>query len=82
MRTEGICLATLRNYLKGEPSTSRSAANGSFIEVERTDAFPGDERRHSYRICLKDGVELEIPPGFSDREVVALLEAISTMGGR
>ncbi len=81
MRTEGLCLATLRNYLKRQ-SVPSTPASGDFVEIERAGAFLGGEQRHSYRICLSGGVELEIPVGFSNREVVALLEAISTMGGR
>jgi hypothetical protein len=80
VRTEGICLATLRNYLKGE--LSHRAASEGFIEVERADSFPDGEPRHPYRICFSGGVQLEIPSGFSNREVAALLEVISTMGAR
>lgn len=79
VRREGICLATLRNYIKREPVSS-AAAGGRFIEVERV--FPEIGDRQSYRLYLNGGLAMEVPSGFCRREVASLLEIIATAGAR
>ena len=79
VRMEGICLATLRNYIKREP-VSNAAVGGRFIEVER--GFPDFCGRQSYRLYLDGGLALEVPPGFCSREVASLLELMTTAGAR
>ncbi len=78
---EGVCLATLRNYIKRE-SVSSAAVGGRFIEVERETAFPEICGRQSYRLHLNGGLAVDVPPGFCSREVASLLALISTAGAR
>ena len=79
VRMEGICLATLRNYIKREP-VSNAAVGGRFVEVER--GFPEFSSRQSYRLYLDGDLAVEVPPGFCSREVATLLELITTAGAR
>ena len=79
VRMEGVCLATLRNYIKREPVSS-AVDGGRFIEVER--AFPEICGRQSYRLHLNGGLAVEVPPGFCSREVASLLALIITAGAR
>ena len=84
-RIEGVCQATLPNYIKREPVSSATvgaAAGGRFIEVERENAFPEICGRQSYRLYLNGGLAVEVPPGFCLREVASLLALISTAGAR
>lgn len=81
VKVEGICLATLAKYLKGEAAFHRRGSGG-FVEVEHAGAIVDIGRRSLYRICLRQGVDLEIPPGFSVSEVARLLELISAPGAR
>ena len=81
VRMEGVCLATLRNYIKRE-SVSSAAVGGRFIEVERETAFPEICGRQSYRLHLNGGLAVDVPPGFCSREVASLLALISTAGAR
>ena len=74
---EGICLATLQRYRKSLPSSGGEKTLGQFIEVERSQLGLNLGRRELYRVCLDDGVCLEIPPGFSPNEVASLLGLIS-----
>ena len=79
VRMEGLCLATLRNYIKREPVSS-AAVGGRFVELER--GFPDFCGRQSYRLYLNGGLALEVPPGFCSREVASLLELMTTAGAR
>ena len=82
VQNEGICVATLNNYIRRESGGRSTLAVGGFVEVERADAAPDAGGRHSYRVCFEGGVAVEIPPGFSSVEVARLLEVISAMGAR
>ena len=81
VRIEGVCLATLRNYIQRE-AVSSAAVGRRFIEVERENAFPEICGRQSYRLYLNGGLAVEVPPGFCSREVASLLALISTAGAR
>ncbi len=89
VRVEGVCLASLRNYIKREAVSNAAvgaavgaAAGGRFIEVERENAFPEICGRQSCQLYLKGGFAVEVPPGFCSREVASLLALISTAGAR
>ncbi len=81
VRMEGICVATLRNYIEREPGSNPAVA-GRFVEVEREIAFPEICDRQSYRLYLKGDLAIEVPAGFCSREVASLLEIITTAGVR
>lgn len=78
---EGICLATLRRYMRRNETLS-AGEGGRFIEVQQFGASAIPDRRESYRVCFREGLALEIPAGFSSREVASLLEVVSAMGVR
>jgi hypothetical protein len=78
---EGICLATLRRHLQRD-AVLRSEVGGCFIEVERADAADAPGTGTCYRVCFGEGLTLEIPAGFSLREVAGLLEAVRAAGAR
>lgn len=78
---EGICLATLRRYMRRNETLS-AEASGRFLEVHQVGAAVIPDRRDSYRVCFREGFALEIPAGFSLREVASLLEVVSAMGER
>jgi len=78
---EGICLATLQRYLKTDGG-SRSKEPGGFVEIDRTGSVIDFRGRDFYRVCLREGVGLEIPAGFAIREVASLLELVLGMEAR
>lgn len=80
-RLEGICIVTLRKYIKLD-ANRHAEASGRFIEVERGDSPASAGRHEAYRVCFRGGLALEIPLGFSLREATELMEALSAMGGR
>ncbi len=77
---EGICLATLRRHLQRD-AVLRGEARGRFIEVQR-DGSADASGANCYRVCFGEGLKLEIPTGFSLREVSGLLEAVRAVGAR
>ncbi len=83
VRTEGICLATLAKYLKKE-TVSEPGPSGRFLEVGCASQILGFGQGASYRISLKEGTQLDVPPGFYREEVAGLLQVIlaATSGAR
>lgn len=81
VRGEGICLATLGRYIRGEADRGMEAS-GRFIEVEHSGAMQVEGRRDSYRVCFKEGASVEIPAGFSPGELASLLKVITAIGAR
>jgi hypothetical protein len=77
VRQEGICLATLHNYLK-RVSNGSIDVPGRFVEVERTALLP-DFGRSNYKITCASGVAIEIPAGFCAHEVASLLELVLSL---
>jgi len=82
VQTEGLCLATLRRYLKTHrtqtPRTSQSTKPLAFLELAPASLPPASSpQRGDYRLHLKGGVVLEIPQGFSSREVATLVALVS-----
>ena len=82
VQTEGLCLATLRRYLKTHPNktprTSQCTRPPAFLELEPASLPPASSpQRGDYRLHLKTGVVLEIPQGFSSREVATLVALLS-----
>ena len=87
VQTEGLCLATLRRYLKIHPTktppTSQSTRTSAFLELEPASLPPASSpQRGDYRLHLKAGVILEIPQGFSSREVATLVALVSKSSPR
>jgi hypothetical protein len=85
---EGICLATLARYLKTQAAAAAGQASfgpARLIEIEDGAAalLSGglQSRRDFYRVCFREGTQLEIPAGFAPGEVAGLLTLISTAVG-
>lgn len=81
VRKEGLCLGTLRSYLKQEPiASARRSRSGSpaFFELE-TGTFQSltGSPKAMYRLCLTGGHALEVSPGFSREEVLVLLSVLT-----
>ena len=80
---EGMCLATLRKYCQGEATPAGGPAEPRrFVEVERPERGFELGSRELYRVCFENGAHLEIPPGFSVKEVEGLLELVAAIVGR
>ena len=80
-RVEGICLATLSRYLSIECALPDLAPR--FLEVERGGCIPSvNGNQEGYRICFQDGLQLEVPRGFSFQEVAGLLSLVAGKGAR
>lgn len=77
IRKEGICLATLRSYLKRDSTVSAPVGRSgspAFLELEPSafQSLPASPQA-VYRLCLAGGHALEVSPGFSHDEVKVLL---------
>ena len=88
VQTEGLCLSTLRKYLNTHrtrtrtrtrtPRTPQSTKPPAFLELELAPLPPlASPQRGDYRLQLRTGVVLEIPQGFSSREVAVLVALVS-----
>ena len=87
VQTEGLCLATLRRYLKTHrtqtPRTSQSPRPLAFLELAPAPLPPASSpQRGDYRLQLKAGGVLEIPQGFSSQEVATLLALVAKTSPR
>jgi hypothetical protein len=87
VQTEGLCLATLRRYLKSHPTPtpliSQSTRTAAFLELEPASLPPASSpQRGDDRLHLKAGVVLEIPQGFSSHEVATLVALLSKSSPR
>ncbi len=81
VKSEGICLATLHNYLKSGSNPIEVGAV-AFMEVDRVNGRLDFGGGNSYRISCGGGLTLEVPPGFCSREVASLLDMVLTGRGR
>ena len=70
-KAEGICVATLQRYLR-----AHSSGGSRFVEVDRSELrLPGagGPASEPYRVVFERGVSLEVPRGFSGRELEQIL---------
>ena len=79
---EGICLATLSRYLRREKSKCLATGSRGFIEIAPVNTFGPSVRPEPFRVCLREGVTVEIYPGFCGGEVARLLSLIAGMGAQ
>jgi len=87
VQSEGLCLSTLRRYLNTHRTrtarTPQSTMPPAFLELEPPPLPPvAPPQRGDYRLQLRTGVVLEIPQGFSSREVAVLVALVSKTGPR
>ena len=96
-KNEGVCLSSIRRYLKRFPEVdpgacSRFAARPSpvaFLEIEAPHAAdsvqalgPDPQQRSPFRLTLASGSVLEIPAGFCRGEAEFLLALVATPSSR
>ena len=95
-RNEGVCLSTLRRYLKRFPGSDTGVPPGAtrplsvpFLEVESPGsshplpAFaPNPQQQRPFRLTLAGGSVLEIPAGFCRSEAEFLLALVATTSPR
>ncbi len=91
-RNEGVCLSTLRHYLKRFPSSDTGVPPGAtrplsvpFLEVESPGAShslpacgSNPQQQSPFRLTLAGGSVLEIPAGFCRSEAEFLLALVAT----
>ncbi len=87
VQSEGFCLATLRRYLKSQPTKTPRASQctrpPAFFELEPASLPPASSpQRGDDRLHLKAGIVLEIPQGFSSREAATLMALVSKSSPR
>lgn len=82
VKGEGICLATLARYLRREKSKCQATGSRGFVEIAPMNAFGPSVRPEPFRVCLREGVTVEIYPGFCGGEVARLLSLIAGMGAQ
>ena len=91
-RNEGVCLSTLRRYLKRFPGSDTGVPSGAtcplsvpFLEIESPGASrplpafaPNPQQQSPFRLTLAGGSVLEIPAGFCRSEAEFLLARVAT----
>ena len=86
-QAEGLCLSTLSRYLSTQrapaaPASQKARAH-AFLELKPASLPPAaSPQRGDYRLDLKADVVLEIPQGFSAREVATLVALVSKSSPR
>jgi hypothetical protein len=80
VQMEGICLGTLARYLRREKSQESVAGRHGFVELGSFDAQNGAQCPELFRVCLRDGVSVEIHSGFCAGEVARLLSVLAGLG--
>jgi hypothetical protein len=95
-RNEGVCLSTLRRYLKRFPGSDTGVPPGAtrplsvpLLEVESPGAshpppafIPNPQQQSPFRLTLAGGSVLEIPAGFCRSEAEFLLALVATTSPR
>jgi hypothetical protein len=95
-RNEGVCLSTLRRYLKRFPGSDAGVPPGAppplsvpFLEVESPGAphslpafAPNPQQQSPFRLTFAGGSVLEIPAGFCRSEAEFLLALVATTSPR
>jgi hypothetical protein len=95
-RNEGVCLSTLRRYLKRFPGSDTGAPPGAppplsvpFLEVECSGAphslpafAPNPQQQSPFRLTFAGGSVLEIPAGFCRSEAEFLLALVAATSPR
>jgi hypothetical protein len=95
-RNEGVCLSTLRRYLKRFPGSDSGVPSGAppplslpFLEVECQGAphslpafAPNPQQQSPFRLTFAGGSVLEIPAGFCRSDAEFLLALVATTSPR
>jgi hypothetical protein len=95
-RNEGVCLSTLRRYLKRFPGSDTGVPPGAprplsvpFLEVEAPGASrslpaltPNPQQQSPFRLTFAGGSVLEIPAGFCRSDAEFLLALVATTSPR
>ena len=82
VKAEGICLGTLSRHLRREKLKSIGGEPHGFVEIDPVNAIQSIAHRDPFRVCLSEGVSVEIYPGFCAVEVTRLFSVLNAMGTR